>query len=139
MGLQLSRLSGFVGASWAGNNIAGSWTVGLDAPEADALLWPHLGRAIKQSWPATRERGGARVRSSHLALARREGVYMSPMMQLPAAPRARMHIVHSAYSRGVGAHDHSRDRAQSATVLGVGTRGVLRATTAAFEIGSDGE
>ena len=45
-------------------NIAGSWTVGLDAPETDALLSPDLGRAIKQSWPA----GGAGLasRSSHL-------------------------------------------------------------------------
>lgn len=63
----LADLAGLVAG-----NIAGSWSVGLDAPETDALLSPDLGRAIKQSWPATRERGGARVRSSHLARARRE-------------------------------------------------------------------
>ncbi|KAM5538682.1 hypothetical protein V8D89_007711 [Ganoderma adspersum] len=63
----LANLAGLVAG-----NIAGSWSVGLDAPETDALLSPDLGRAIKQSWPATRERGGARVRSSHLARARRE-------------------------------------------------------------------
>ena len=49
-------------------NIAGSWSVGLDAPETDALLSPDLGRAIKQSWGRRLASGAGLASDHHISL-----------------------------------------------------------------------
>ncbi|TBU47393.1 hypothetical protein BD309DRAFT_486648 [Dichomitus squalens] len=118
------------GASWQGMFIAGSWTVGLDAPETDALLSPHLGRAIKQSWPRCGAGEGDidhHIISSPCGSRGDGDVQTRHMMQYAARGRE---VAHSALALalaagGGAAHDRpfAAGRASPATAASVRGRG----------------